>query len=355
MVTATYHKTIKAALIGCGSISSRHIASLLQLDRVRIVGVCDLCSDRAQEAALETGGRAYTDYKEMLSVENPDVVHICTPHYLHAEMTEFALSRGIHVLCEKPMTIRYEDAERLVALADEKKLLYGIIFQSRYNVPSVTVKEHLESGKLGRILSARCTLTWKKETAYYNLSDWKGTWEKEGGGVVIDQAIHSLDLCNWLIGSRPVSVQASLYNRCHPEIEVEDCAEGHIVFENGATLSFWVMNNYGCNEPIEIRLCCEKGKAILSYDEALIIYDSGERVQVESDRSIGKMYKKGKEYWGYNHFTQIKQFYASVCGEAELEVSGREALRTQDLICRIYRYGNFKRSDKPEKQLPLFP
>lgn len=341
-------KKLKAAIIGCGSISSRHIASLLQLEQVTLACVCDINRERAENTACEVGADMYTDYMQMLDTERPDTVHICTPHYLHASMTEYALSRGIHVLCEKPMTIGYEDAEKNVTLAEEKGLQYGVIFQSRYNAPSVAVKSHLQSGKLGKIISARCTLTWSKKDSYYNLSDWKGTWDKEGGGVVIDQAIHSLDLCNWFIGSEPVSVQSSLYNRCHPEIEVEDCAEGHIVYQNGATLSFWVMNNYGCNEPIEIRLYCENGKVTMSYDQAVIEYQGGETVKAVRDPNAGSIYKNGKEYWGYSHLTQIRQFYASVRGDEKLEISGEEALKTQKLICSIYKQRNFKKINLPE-------
>ena len=117
------------------------------------------------------------------------------------------MEQGIHVLCEKPASIRLEDTISNIELAKKQGVQYGIIFQCRYNTASKLVKQYIEDGTLGRVISARSVLTWCKPDTYYSQSDWKGTWDKEGGGVVIDQAIHSMDLVNWFIGANPVSVR----------------------------------------------------------------------------------------------------------------------------------------------------
>ena len=135
-----------------------------------------------------------------------------------------------------------------------------VIFQCRYNDASQLVKKAVQSGKLGKIPSVRSTLTWYRPDSYYSESDWKGTWDKEGGGVVIDQAIHSVDLVNWIVDSEPVNVSVSMANRGHEAVVVEDSAEGLISYRNGVKYGFYCMNNYGCDEPIEIRLFCEKEK-----------------------------------------------------------------------------------------------
>ena len=198
----------------------------------------------------------------------------------------------------------------------------------------------MDSGKLGKIISARVVLTWTRSDDYYSHSDWKGTWDKEGGGVVIDQAIHSLDLANWFINDEFTSVQCQLSNRGHQIMDVDDTAEGFIRYKNGATLSFWAMNNYGCDEPIEIRLYCENGKAVLSYDDATVYFNDG-TVETVKQGDSGIVYENGKDYWGFQHVRQIDNFYKSVEKGVEPEISGEEALKIQKLVCEIYKNGNF--------------
>ncbi len=326
---------LKIGIVGCGSIFTMHATSVDYLENAKLVGVCDIKKDRADAAAKKYNVPAFYDYKELIDNGNLDVVHVCVPHYMHPVISRYALEQGVNVLCEKPMSIDYESGEANVKLAEEKNLRYGIIFQCRYNNTSRLIKENLENGKLGKIISARCTLTWCKPDSYYSLSDWKGTWDKEGGGVIIDQAIHSLDLANWFIDSEPVEVQASIANRAHDIMKVDDTGEGFIRYKNGATMAFWAMNNYGCDDPIEIRLCCENGRAVMSYDDARIEFNDG-RVLTISQQADGIYYEGGKDYWGFQHIRQISDFYHSVEVGTEPFISGKEALKIQKLICAIY-------------------
>lgn len=330
---------LRIGIVGCGNIFTMHATSADYLKNAQIVGVCDIKKDRADKAAKKYNCKAYYDYKELIKKENIDVVHVCIPHYLHPIVSKYAIEQGVNVLCEKPMSIRYEDAVENVKLAEEKGVKYGIIFQCRYNDSARLVKESLVSGKLGKIISARVVLTWCKPDSYYSLSDWKGTWEKEGGGVVIDQAIHSLDLANWFIDDEIVSVKANLSNRGHDIMEVDDSAEGFVRYKNGATLGFWAMNNYGCDEPIEIRLCCEKGKVIMDYDRAEITYNDGTKEIAETVINPDVVYEGGKDYWGFQHIREIEDFYDAVENDREPTISGKEALKIQKLICEIYKNG----------------
>ncbi len=331
-------KKFKVGIIGCGRILPMHAVPLSVSEEAEISAFCDIKKERAEAAARKYGGNAYADYREMLEDARPDAVHLCVPHYLHPVIAEYAMRHHCSVLSEKPMAIRLEDAERCVKTAEETGVLYGVIYQCRYNTASRFVKNALESGKLGKIISARSTLTWLRSDHYYDDSDWKGTWDKEGGGVVIDQAIHSIDLANWMIGSDPLYVSAGIANRGHKLISVEDSAEGLIRYRNGVDYGFYCMNNYGCDEPIEIRLLCEKGKATFSYDEATIVYDDGrtESVVQESDDLV---YEGGKDYWGFQHRKQIDQFYRALSGKEPLEITGKEALKIQKIVCAIYESG----------------
>lgn len=337
---------LRIGIVGCGNIFTMHATSAHHLANSQIVGVCDIKKDRADNAAKKYNCKAYYDYKELINKENIDVVHVCVPHYLHPIISKYAIEAGVHVLCEKPMSIKYEDALEAVELAAKKGVKYGIIFQCRYNDSAKLVKEKLEDGTLGKIISARVVLTWTRSDEYYSLSDWKGTWDKEGGGVVIDQAIHSIDLANWFINDEVESVRAHMSNRGHSIMEVDDTAEGFIKYKGGATLGFWAMNNYGCDEPIEIRLFCENGKVTMDYDNAEIVLNDGRIFSTKTTVEEDVVYENGKDYWGFQHVREIKDFYDAVENDREPTISGREALKIQKLICEIYKEGtkNFERN-----------
>lgn len=331
-------KKLRVGIIGCGRIFVMHAVPASTLEESELVACCDVVAERAAAAAEKYGAKAYTDYREMLDREKLDAVHLCLPHYLHTAVAKYAFSRGVNVLSEKPMSIDYESAEDAVISAEKAGVLYGVIFQCRYNNSAQLVKRSLEAGKLGKIISARSTLTWKRDDEYYKESDWKGTWDKEGGGVVIDQAIHSIDLVNWMVNSEVKSVSCSMANRGHKIVKVEDSAEGLITYENGVRYGFYCMNNYGCDEPIEIRLLCEKGKVVFGYDDAYITYNDGSTEEAHQEENV-TLYEGGKDYWGFQHVRQIRQFYRACLGLEPLDISGREALKTHKLICEIYKQG----------------
>ncbi|MBQ7389692.1 MAG: Gfo/Idh/MocA family oxidoreductase [Clostridia bacterium] len=331
-------RKLKVGVIGCGRISVMHLVSVASLEETELVACCDIRLDRAEAAAREYGGRAYASYEEMFDKEELDAVHLCLPHYLHSKVAIYAFERGVNVLTEKPMDIDMESALLAVKRAKECGVQFGVIFQCRYNRSSLLVKDAVTSGRLGKVISARSTLTWSRPRDYYCESDWKGTWDKEGGGVIIDQAIHSLDLVRWVVDSEIESISCTLSNRGHDCIEVEDTAEGLVTFKNGVRYGFYCMNNYGCDEPIEIRLYCEKGRVVFDYDHAYITYNDGTTEEAHPDK-IHLSYGGGKDYWGLHHVRQIKQFYSALLGKEPLEITGEEALKTHEMVMNIYNIG----------------
>lgn len=329
---------LRVGIVGCGRISIMHLSSIASMDDAIIVACADIKKDRADDVAKKYGAKAYYSYEEMIDSEKLDAIHICLPHNLHSKVACYAFEKGIHVLTEKPMDVDYQSAENAVNKAKEKGVLYGVVFQCRYNDSSEFVKEAVESGKLGKILSVSSMLTWARPDEYYLSSDWKGTWDKEGGGVVIDQAIHSIDLVRWIVDSEVKKVSCSMANRGHSIVSVEDSAEGLVTFKNGVRYGFYCMNNYACDEPISINFCCEKGKVVLSYDYATIYYNDG-RVESAKTEETELVASGGKDYWGFQHVRMIRQFYDAVLGKEELEISGEEALKTHKLIMEIYNQG----------------
>jgi predicted dehydrogenase len=332
---------LRIGVIGCGRISVMHFVSVETSKVAKLVACCDIKKDRADEAAQKYNVKAYYDYEEMLDNEKLDAVHLCLPHYIHSKVAIAAFERGVNVLTEKPMDIDLASAEKAVATAKEKGVLFGVVSQCRYNNAAQLVKKAAESGKLGKIISARSTLTWTRPDEYYMESDWKGTWDKEGGGVVIDQAIHSIDLVHWIVNSEVEKVSCSMANRGHAIVKVEDSAEGLITYKNGVRYGFYCMNNYGCDEPIEIKLFCEKAKVTFGYDDAYICYNDGTVEEAHQDENTVE-YEGGKDYWGFQHSRQIEQFYKACLGEEELDISGEEALKTHRLIMKLYELGKPK-------------
>jgi predicted dehydrogenase len=317
-----------------------HAQSLAHTEHAVIAAVCDSKEERAKAAADAYHCRYYTDYKDMIDSADLHAVHICTPHYLHAPMAVYAAGAKKHVMTEKPMSIDYGDAVAMVNAAREHGVCLGVIFQNHYNPGSVLIKETLQSGALGRVISGRITVAWNRDDAYYSESDWKGTWEKEGGGVIINQAIHTLDLMRWFADSGVDYVDASIHNRMHGGIEVEDCAEGIIAFKNGVTAAFYCNNYSAYDAPVALELYCEKGVANIDGDCGTVTFHDGGTLTADTDADLAAGYGAAmKDYWGVSHVKQIKNFYEALSKGVPPDITGDYAAETQKMIAAVYRSG----------------
>lgn len=331
-------KKLRVAIIGCGRISIMHLIPAKNLPQSELVACCDIDLTKAKNTGEKFSINYYQDYKQMIEKENLDVVHICLPHYLHTVVAEYCFKCGINVFSEKPMSINYESSIHCVEEAKKYNVLYGVVFQCRYDNSTQIVKKRIVDGTLGKILFAKSYLTWRRDEDYYKSSDWKGTWDKEGGGVIIDQAIHSIDIVNYLIDDDYDFIKSSLSNFNHNYLEVEDTAVGFVKYKEGAQYTFYAMNNYGEDSEIIIELICEHGKVKMSYEWATISYNNGSIEDVKQENEV-ELYEGAKSYWGIQHIKQIKQFYNSVLGIEKLEISGENALKTHKLIFEIYKEG----------------
>jgi predicted dehydrogenase len=333
-------KKWKAGIIGCGNIFPMHAASIQLSDIAEVTAVCDIKEERAHRAAEKYNCNSYTNYEEMIDKEELDVVHICTPHYLHPPMTVYAANKGKHVLTEKPMSTQLEHAREMVEACDRNGVTLGVIFQNRYNPGSQLIKKALEDGSLGQVLGVKCSVTWNRSDDYYGKSDWKGTWDKEGGGVLIDQAIHTMDLMRWFIGDDIAYIDAQIGNRAHERIEVEDSVEGVIKFKNGVFAGFYAINYYSYDAPVEIEIHCVNGIAKMVAEKATITYKDGTIISREKNPNEVIDYGEGvKIYWGVSHSKQIRDFYEALQAGKTPFIEGRDALKTQEMINAIYQSG----------------
>ena len=325
---------IKAGIIGCGRISSVYKAAFENLrDEVELVFAVDKELSRAEKLAAAFPGCGYSDKLEDLLKQPLSVVHVLTPHFLHKEHGIACLEAGFHVLTEKPIAITAEDADAMIRAAKKNKRQLGVIFQNRYIEGVQEVKRLIAEGKFGRITGAFSTLNWWRPPSYYEC-DWKGSWEKEGGGVVIDQAIHSLDLVRYMMGCEQVKVKGQIDRRILTNIEVEDVADAAITFENGAVYSFFACNYYTSNSPIRVEISGENGTALLTQDEVVI------RLKGQEPRIVSPSVRSnvnGEAYWGNYHEIQIRDFYRCLRAGKPVPVDPEDAKRTLELVLDIYR------------------
>ena len=339
-------KTFRVGIIGCGTIFPMHAQSLRQLTahssqltakRPELVAVCDIEKSRAVRAAKKYHCNYYTDYKKMLDAECLDSVHICTPHYLHKSMVIEAARRGINVLTEKPMGLNPSEAREEIASTRKNNVTFSSIMQNRFNPGSCLVKKRVEDGSLGKLKAAKLVLAYHKPDSYYKKSDWKGRLAREGGGVVIDQAIHYLDILRWISPAPIDYIEAKTAKRMHSFINVEDSAEGVIKFKDGFYACFYLINYYSYDNDPEIEIDCQKGRVNIIKDSADIWYFKGgtEKAAPKKDEYID--YGDGvRDYWGYCHYNQIKDFYDSLRTGKKPAITGEDALKTQELVWAIY-------------------
>ena len=321
-------------IIGCGRISSVYLAAFQNMRGIVKVAFCvDKHLERAQAFAARFEGCRYSDRVDDLLQAKLDAVHVLTPHFLHKEHVIACLKAGFHVLTEKPIAIYERDGLEMIAAARECGRQLGVIFQNRYITGSREARRLIAEGRFGRLQGAWSQLNWWRPASYYEC-DWKGSWEKEGGGVVIDQAIHSLDLVRFLVNSRVKSVQAHMDRRILTNIEVEDVADAAIVFENGVVYSFFANNYYTHNSPIRVELSGEHGAMLLTGDSVTLRLDGQEDRTIPMECAAGPA---GEAYWGICHQIQITDFYNALAENRPVPVDPCDALETLKLVQAIYR------------------
>ncbi len=307
------NQLFKVALVGCGVISENHLKALTENESVCIVALCDNKLERASKRAAEYNldCKVYQDYEEMLDSEKLDAVHICTPHYLHAPMTLSALKHNVNVFLEKPTAVNEEELLEMIEAEKAGTAKVCICFQNRYNPSTILAKKLVEED--GCALSAFGALFWERNEEYYTKSDWRGRYATEGGGAMINQAIHTIDLLCEFLG-RPIAVTATASNHKHKGIiEVEDTCEGLIEFEGGKQGNFFATTASIGSEYTMIRI--RTPKRIISLMPPSV-YINNHRIE---DPSLVEDYV-GKECYGNGHKYLIKKFYKALKGGTEMPV-----------------------------------
>ena len=293
-------KPLETAIVGCGGIAQVHAAVLKKIQDCRITACVDIKPERAEKMAEACGARAYSSLEEMLADQRPDVMHVCTPHCCHVPQAEAAAREGIAVFCEKPPAMNREQWERMKRTAE--KVPVGICFQNRFNPNVEAAEEMLRKGELGKVLGGRAFLTWRRDAGYYQ-DDWHGQWEKEGGGALINQAIHTLDLLIRFLGKAD-QVKAVMDNQHLMDVMQEEDTVAMYLLCGERRGTLYAATSSVRDEPVILEIQAEKGKLRLE-DNRLEIH-TREGIQI---RSFQEDQRQGKSYWGAGHERCIADFY----------------------------------------------
>ncbi|MFZ0529675.1 MAG: Gfo/Idh/MocA family oxidoreductase [Propionicimonas sp.] len=294
-----------AAVVGIGDISALHLAAIAANPGIELVGVCDVDPERAERAAQAAGVPAFTDHRELLARVSPQVVHVTTPHHQHVPVALDALAAGANVLTEKPVGHTVEAGLRLAERAAASAGQVGVVFQNRYNPSSIAIKAALDAGALGPITGARAAVWWFRPAAYYRAAPWRGRWAEAGGGVLINQAIHTLDLLVWFLGA-PVTARGRAATLALADtIEVEDTASIVIEHSSGVRSTFFATNAHHTNADVELEITGRDGVLALRGGEAWLTDAEGTRRLATDTQAGGE-----RSYWGKGHALLIDDFYA---------------------------------------------
>ena len=326
---------MKAAIVGFGTISIVHIDAIASNPGMELVAICDINEDLA--AKVPEGVKFYTDYKKMAVEVKPDVIHNLLPHYLHYPVTKDLVEMGFNVFCEKPIALNSKEAEQFCQLEkDHPEVKIGVCLQNRMNETTEELKRIIESGEYGKIVGIRGFVPWRRDKAYYDAQPWRGKWKYAGGGSMINQSLHTLDLLYFLGGDiKKLHAVVGQTNE-YPEVEVEGDIIARLEFANGANGLFFATNNNWANESVQIRVAMEKGVFHIE-DNTLF------KIEADSSRTVickAPKLEGIKFYYGASHARLIARFYKAVAENTDDYIHISEGAMIVKLMDSIFRSSN---------------
>jgi len=328
-------RKIRVAIVGCGRVSGRHFESLERhRDRAELVAVCDSNADRLKQAIRMTGVDGYARLEQLLENSNADLVVLATPSGLHSSQAVMIAAAGRHVMTEKPMATRWEDALRMVDACDKAGTYMFVVKQNRRNATLQLLKRAIDQKRFGRINMVVINVFWTRPQSYYDMDSWRGTWEFDGGALM-NQASHYVDLLDWLIG--PVeSVQAYTATLAR-DIEVEDTAALNLRWRSGAIGSMSVcMLTYPKNFEGSVTILGEKGTVRVGGVAVNEIQHWEFSEPHEDDEKIQAASYETTSIYGFGHPLYYDNVIKVLRGEVEAETDGREGLRSLELLIASY-------------------
>ena len=328
-------KKWRFGIIGCGRISKIHVAVISELNGAELSAVCDIVRERAEVYAQKLKCEVYTDYREMLKRKDIDVINICTPTYLHADMAVDAAKAGKHVVTEKPMAVTLADADRMIEACKKNGVKLFVVKQNRYNPPIIKLKEALDAGQFGKTFYGKTSVYWQRDQRYYDDHVWFRT-RYMGGGVLINQASHNIDMLCWLMG--PVeSVFAKIATFTHTA-ETEDFGLGMVHFKSGAlgiveaTTCVYPKNLEGSITILGENGSVKVGGIQMNEMQLWEFRDSHKEEGINQRYSVIP-----PNVYGYGHIRFFEDVLRVIQGEDIPHVDGNEGRPSLELILAMYK------------------
>jgi len=347
---------LRLGIVGCGVIGPTHARCIQELPGAELAAACDIVPERAQKLAHDFGCEAYTDTASMLQRPDLDIVNICTPSGLHAEMGIAAARFGKHVIVEKPIDISLAKADALIAACREAGVRLSTISQHRFDPAVVELKAAIDAGRLGRLVFAGAYTQWYRAQAYYDSGDWRGTWQIEGGGALINQSIHYIDLMQYLAG--PVeSLQGYADCLAHEKIAVEDTATATVRFRSGALGVIEGMTSAYPGFCTRLEIFGTQGGVVIEDDrikEWRLRDGEAYSGSLEAGSSIAG--SSSLDIWHHGHRRQIADMLEAVRSNRPPRVDGVEGRKSLEIVLAVYAAARSGQIQKlPAGDTPALP
>jgi predicted dehydrogenase len=339
-------ETLGFGIIGCGNISGTHAAAISELPDAKLISVCDILPEKAKKLADQYHCSYDTSIESLLNRKDIDVICVCTPSGMHARHGILAARAGKHVIVEKPIEVSLAAANALITTCHQEGVVLSVISQHRFDDDIVKLKEAIQKGKLGQLNFGGSHTKWFRSQKYYDSGDWRGTWELDGGGALMNQSIHYIDLLQYIMG--PVEeVFAYCTTRAHTNIEVEDIGVATVRFASGAVGI--IEGNTAAFPGYYARLDIygSDGSVVIINDkiqnwnlkcEGVTEADFG-NIQAEdtySNSGAIKGWASTPGVWHTSHLRQIADVVAAIKGGTSPKITGEEGLKPLSIILAIY-------------------
>ncbi|TAL62187.1 MAG: Gfo/Idh/MocA family oxidoreductase [Bacteroidetes bacterium] len=341
------------SIAGCSKVAHLHAKAIRSIPNARLAGVWNRTGQKADDFALEYKTRSFNTISQMVTENNVDLVIVCTAHPFHKQPAIEAASAGANVLIEKPLASDLQDCDVMIKMCKENNVKLGVISQRRWYKPVRRVKDAIEQGKIGKPVLATVTMLGWRDKAYYDSDEWRGSWKLEGGGVLVNQSPHQLDILLWFMGEVE-EVYGVWRNLNHPYIEVDDTALAIVKFKSGAIGNIIVSNSQKPGLYGKVQVHGENGASVGVQTDGGAMFIAGKtgvaeppvndlwtipgeehllKGWIKSDTETFNNCDPTVRYFQY----QIEDFISAIKNNTEASVTGEAGRRTVELFTAIYR------------------
>ena len=333
---------MRYALIGCGRISINHVKAAVN-NKLEIIAVCDVIPEHMENVLTKHGLqedttiKRYTDYKQMIEENRLDLISIATESGLHGEISLYCIEHGIHVIIEKPMAMSLEEADRIIALSEEKGVKVAACHQNRFNIAVQEMRQALEAGRFGKLSHGSIHVRWNRNKDYYAQAPWRGTWAQDGGALM-NQCIHGIDLLRWMMGDEVESVYGVTRQQFHHYLEAEDLGMAVVKFKNGALATIeGTTNVYPKNLEETLYLFGEKGTVKLGGKSTnnIDVWDFAD--ETEEDAKNKGLEEVTSNVYGNGHTSLFTDMVQAIEEDRPPYVDAYAGRRALEMVLAIYK------------------